>query len=158
MKIAMLSYNSILPTKGNGWVDGTLFMIQTENASGWGAQQMGFGTSAKLRELRDEGIDQVKGTVMGHWDQLADLLPELDKVVIYVGDSGSEHTIKYAAERKLDAEKAVFVLCDCNEPNKRSLIEENGFSKSHVIMCECGGRRTMARLASMFLETGQLAI
>lgn len=158
MKIAMLSYNSILSAKGNGWIDDSLFMIQSENASGWGAQQMGFGTPADLRELRNEGIGQVQGTVKSHWDQLADLLPELDKVVIYVGDRGSEHTIRYATERKLDAGKAVFVLCDCNEQNKRRLIEENGFGKAPVIMCECGGRRTMARLANTFLESGQLAI
>lgn len=157
MKIAMLSYNSILSAKGNGWIDDALFMIQSDNGKAYGAPQIGIGTIAELSKLRAEGIDQVQGAVIGHWDQLADLLPQLDKVVIYVGDSGSEHTIRYAAERKLGAEKAVFVLCDCNEHNKRRLIEENGFGKSPVIMCECGGRRTMARLANTFLETGQLA-
>jgi len=157
MKIAMLSYNSILSAKRNGWVDDALFMIQSDNGKAYGAPQIGIGTRAELSELRAEGIGQVQGAVIGHWDQLADLLPELDKVVIYVGDSGSEHTIRYAAECKLDAEKAVFVLCYCNEHNKRRLIEKNGFGKSPVIMCECGGRSTMAQLANTFLETGQLA-
>jgi hypothetical protein len=156
MKIAMLSYNSILSTKGNGWVDDALFMIQSDSGKAYGAPQIGIGTLPELQQMRNEGVSQVQGAVMRHWDHLADLLPELDKVVIYVGDNGSEHTIRYAAERKLDAKKAIFVLCDCNEQNKRRLIEENGFGKSPIIMCECGGRRTMARLANTFLETGQL--
>lgn len=156
MKIAMLSYNSILSSESNGWINDALFMIQSENASGWGAQQIGFGTRTELRKLRNEGIGQVQGTVMGHWDQLADLLPELDKVVIYVGDSGSEHTIKYAAEKGLSAEKAVFVLCDCNERKKRHLVAESGFEGAPIIMCECGGRRTMKNIAKNFLRDGQL--
>ena len=157
MKIAMLSYNSILPDKDNGWVRESLYMIQSDRGITHGVPQFVYGTLKDLHKVRYEGIDQVQGAVKNHWAQLAELLPKLDKVVVYVGDSGSEHTIRYAAEHGLGADKAVFVLCDCNEHSKRRIIQESGFGESPVVMCECSGRQTMAQLATTFLETGQLA-
>lgn len=156
MKIAMLSYNSILPHRKNGWVTDNLYMIQEENGKAFGAPQFAVGTLPQLGRLRDEGIHQVQQQVAGHWEQLADVLPDLDAVVIYVGDRGSEDTIQYAAERKLEPKKAMFVLCGCNEQNKRRMIAKNGFGKSHTLMCECGGRSTMADLAQKFIATGEL--
>jgi hypothetical protein len=154
MKIAMLSYNSILPEEGNGWVNGILFMIQSETGQAYGAAQ-----NAPLYlagAARAQGIQQVQGMVASHWDQLAEILPELDAVIIYVGDSGSEHTIKHAADHGLDPSKAIFVSCSCNRQGKAQLIREHGFEASPVIMCECGGRDTMYRMAKRFLETGRL--
>lgn len=157
MRIAMLSYNAILPDRQNGWVDESLYMIQSDKGKPFGAQQFGIGTLSELHQAREDGISQVHGMVKNHWEQLAAVLPELDAVVIYVGDNGSEHTIKYAAERQLESSKAVFVLCSCNMHNKKKLIAENGFGESRVVQCECGGRRMMARMANEFLQTGQLA-
>jgi len=156
MRIAMLSYNSILPDEDNGWVRDTLYMIQSDRGITHGVPQSVHGTLEELRQVRYEGIDQVQDAVRNHWTQLGELLPKLDKVVIYVGDSGSEHTISYAAEHGLSADKAMFVLCSCNQHDKRRLIKESGFGESSVIMCECSGRQTMARLATKFLETGTL--
>ena len=152
----MLSYNSILPDEDNGWVGDTLYMIQSDRGITHGVPQSVYGTLEKLRRVRYEGIDQVQDAVRNHWTRLGELLPELDKVVIYVGDSGSEHTIRYAAEHGLRAANAIFVLCDCNGNNKRRLIKESGFGESPVVMCECSGRQTMAQIATTFLETGTL--
>ena len=158
MKVAVISYNAILPERDNGWVTDSLFMIQSDRGTMFGAPQVGFGTSEKLREMRYDGINVVAQIVKGHWQLLAEALQSLDKVFIYVGDNGSEGTIQHAAENGLNPSKAVFVLCDCNEHAKRSLISANGFTESHVIMCECSGRRTMQRIANNFLESGRLPV
>ncbi len=157
-KIAVVSYNAILPDRDNGWVTDSLFMIQSDRGTMFGAPQVGFGTSEELRKMRYDSIGVVAQAVKGHWQLLAEILPSLDRVFIYVGDNGSEGTIQHAAENGLGPSRAVFVLCDCNEFSKRNLIREKGFETSPVIMCECSGRRTMNRIATNFMTTGRLPI
>lgn len=153
-RIAMLSYNTFLGTCQNGWVDGRLFLVQNDNGLVWGAPQL--GTESDEDSLTVLGIQEVKGQVGSHWQQLAEHLPTLDKVVIYVGDRGSEHTIEYAAKHGLDPEKAMFVFCDCNMSAKEAAIIRHGFACSRRISCECGGHGTMKRMADNFLATGEI--
>jgi hypothetical protein len=154
-KVAMLSYNTFLRGRPNGWVGDTLFVIQNDNGSKWGAPQ--FGPLSQRTELQAKGDQQIKDKVGGHWQQLAEHIPTLDTVVIYVGDRGSEHTIEHAAAHGLDPDKAVFVLCDCNMPAKQANINKHGFSRSKRIMCECGGHTTMQQMAERFIATGDIA-
>lgn len=156
-KAAMLSYNTFLRGVPNGWNEGNLFVIQNDNGQDWGAPQFGVATSlAGLDALAANGDQKVASTVAGHWDQLAAELLALDEVVIYVGDRGSEHTIKHAAEHGLDPAKAVFVLCNCNMSAKEAAIDSHGFGESRRVMCECGGQHTMRQMAEQFLATGHM--
>jgi len=148
MKIAAISYNSILSGRKNGWIDEGLFLIQNDPGQVFLAQQHVTGTIPERAKVRTQGISKVEGAVMSHWETLIEVLPQFDKVLIYVGDSGSKHTIRYASEHGLDAAKAIFILCDCNENKKRQLIRQYGFGESEVIMCECGGQLTMLKACS----------
>ncbi|MBI4120730.1 MAG: hypothetical protein HY457_00535 [Parcubacteria group bacterium] len=153
-KIAMLSYNTFLPGFSNGWVEGKLLLIQDRNGAPWGAPQ--FGPLAQKAVLQDQGDQQIARAVGSHWQQLTEHLPTLGRVIIYVGDRGSEGTIEHAAKHGLDPAKALFVFCDCNMRAKEALIKQHGFEGSPRVMCECGGHQTMAMIARKFLATGEL--
>jgi len=155
-KVAMLSYNTILPHRGNGWVTGNrnLYLIQDDNGKSWFEQRRELN-EAERRNSKD-AIGTVKNVVRHHWDQLSNMLNEFDQVIIYVGANGSEVAIECAAQSELPPEKAVFVMCNCNRMEKRVLMEKNGFGTSIVKTCECGGHRSMAKIAERFLETGHV--
>lgn len=153
-KAAMLSYNTFLPGVPNGWVEDSLFVIQGDNGQNWGAPQFAplliLDRAIKAAEL------SVTRKVGRHWEQLSEHLPLFDAVVIYVGDRGSEHTIRHAALHQLDPSKAMFVLCDCNMDAKEEAISRHGFAASKRIMCECGGHATMETMAKHFMATGSV--
>lgn len=157
-KVAMLSYNTFLSGHHpNGWIEDKLFVVQNDNGAKWGSLQVS-PTRAEIPSLKAKGIEEVQGFVANHWQQLSGIIPELDKVIIYVGDRGSEHTIEYAAKFGLKPDKAVFVLCDCNLGEKEEKINQHGFSTSKRIRCECGGHGIMNAIAKKFLATGELGI
>ncbi len=153
-KAAMLSYNTFLRGQPNGWLNESLFVIQNENGQKWAAPQN--VPIPKMFEEQVKGDQLVQNTVQGHWQQLSDQLPSFNHVVIYVGDRGSEHTIKHAAEHKLDPAKAIFVMCSCNIAGKENTIRRHGFGNSKLIACECGGQQTMQRMAERFIATGEM--
>lgn len=154
-KAAMISYNAFLGGAPNGWVNDSLFVIQNDNGEKWGEPQ--YAPLPLVDQVRRAAEKSVTNKVGRHWEQLSEHLPSFDTVVIYVGDRGSEHTIRHAALHKLDPSKAVFVLCDCNLDAKESAISKHGFAESRRVMCECGGHATMQSMARHFIATGSIA-
>ncbi len=144
MKIALVTYNSIFAVEKQGWITDDIFVIQDDNYRTWYVDRFGF--DAKNHSFQQRGVSKIEKVIGNHWLQLAAHLDEFDMVFIYVGDSGSERTIKFAKQNRLDPEKATFVMCHCNEDDKKSLIASCGFSKSTILMCECGGQITFSVL------------
>ena len=148
MKAAFVSYNSIgglragwhKSTEGN---DNEILVIPNSKGNQFATSTVG-----------SVGNDIVTDEITKLWQQLDQVVNQVDKVVVYVGDNGSEVAIKLAS--KLPAEKVAYVLCSCNERSKRAMIKEAGHAEAQIIMCECRGIRTMGRLCGDFLSTGKL--
>lgn len=147
----MISYNTFANEAKNGWKnngENNILLIQDPQGRPWGTTQSGISVS----EMAQESVNAINIA----WETLSTEIAKLDKVVIYVGSHGSEHAIKLAKESGLSDEKAIFVLCDCNQGSKERTIRDCGFENAKQIMCECGGRSTMGRMYSNFLSTGKL--
>lgn len=150
MRVAMISYNTFVKNEQNGWKtqDGNaVLLLQNEDGSQWGIPKgikMETGTSACIAQVNSL------------WNQLAQSLPTLDKVIFYVGAQGAERTIELAAEHGLTPDRAIFVLCDCNIAKKMNLLRSRGFSSSKLIDCSCGGHIVMKNIYNTILEGNAL--
>ena len=138
--IAFVTYNTVGDGLSSGWHgsgDRRAFVVQNSTGRRWGAStdpvRPGANTDANAGRVMDE-IDTL-------WGQLQQALSELDHVVVYVGDRGSEVAIDLAA--KLPASKVTFVLCSCNRYSKVAMIQRAGLTDARLIGCECGGHGTM---------------
>ena len=154
MRIAMISYNTFVDNEQNGWKNNgnnSVLLLQNTDGSRWGVDQ-GATNAAELQAGADDCVSKVNDL----WSQLVVALPELDKVVFYVGSYGAERAIELAAEHGLTPDRAVFVFCDCNMARKMEVVRSRGFSSSRVVDCECGGHNTMRYLYDNALNRGIL--
>lgn len=146
MKAAFLSYNAI-PGFNSGWHKGEVhsaLVIPNSRGDQLAAVFMG-----------ESGNNAVTDEITRLWIRLSESLSDIDKVIVYVGDNGSEVAIDLAG--RLPANQVVYVLCDCNLEAKRQKIAGNGHQRAKEIICECRGMSTMSRLAREFLRSGQIS-
>ena len=144
-----LTYNSIGDpgTFGSGPIErggNTAVIVQHGRGQQWGVPQMG----------SPNHVDIARTLVTELGSQLPESLENIDRVVVYVGDRGSEGAIDIAS--RFPAEKVSFVLCRCNMTAKQASVNRK-CKGAQVIMCECGGNRTMRGLVEAFLTSGELS-
>lgn len=147
MKVAFFSYNAFVSNTVNGWNNGTnnnVLLVQDPQGRPWGTQQTGISTD----EMAQESVSAIENG----WQGMASEINNLDKLYIYVGSYGAEHAIKLARENNIPSEKVTFVMCDCQLGNKKSMIQKCNYQDAEVIMCECGGRDTMATLYYKYMK------
>lgn len=170
-KAAFLTYNSIGEPGAfpNGVVESdgnTAIIVQHPKGKRWGAQVQGLGeplrgdTPGLAPEGTAEREDQ-RGIFASERERLVATLyadffdqgqvDDIDFLVIYVGTGGSEGAIELAAQ--VPHEKVRIVMCDCNLWYKQELFNQHQLDVPYL-MCECGGRATMARLVKQFLQSG----
>ena len=165
--VAFVTYNSVGEGLSSGWHESNgrrALVVQNTKCARWagpGPLATAFlymmddvvGREA-TRDADRQAHDARRGEIGNVWTELQKSLPELDHVVVYVGTGGSEHAIELAS--KLPAHQVSFVLCDCNLRRKTAMIAEAGLSDAGVVLCECGGHRTMKLLFQDFMATGEL--
>lgn len=143
--VAFLTYNTVGQGLSNGWHEGPdgrrAFVLQNTRGLTWFATRI-----SESSRVRDEIADL--------WTKVLENLSDLDQIVVYVGDSGSERAIELAAT--LPASKVTFVLCDCNWSSKTGRIKSAGLADATQVDCECGGHRTMRKLLNNFMQSGEL--
>ena len=145
-KIGFITYNS-LPGLQSGWInssDGARSALIVQDTKGRGALKDG---------QRTRTTEEIRADIAKSWESLDASLSELDQVVIYVGDSGSEDAIERAA-KKVPVEKLLFIGCSCGIERKEALVQSAGLGSACRILCECGGHRTMTAMVKSFLEGG----
>jgi hypothetical protein len=86
--------------------------------------------------------------------ELERCLPELDHIVIYVGESCMEEAIEVARRVK---GSATFVGCRCGMDSKFLLLQQAGFALEQTLVSECWGTETMGKLVDSFLSSGSWA-
>lgn len=146
MKVAMFSYNGFISGEKNGWkrgVNNDILLIQDPQGRPWGTTQSGISISAMTEESH-VAIETV-------WQALEIEIPELDKIIIYIGSYGAEKAIELAKKNNIPSNKITFVMCDCGLSNKQRIIRSCSYEQAEVIMCECGGQSTMSRLYYRYL-------
>lgn len=151
--VAFITYNNLGGVADSGWheQDGRkALVLQGTTGRPWLADQ----TVPKGSTQFEQDVKLVSNTIGDLWSQLVAAISDLDQVVVYVGDSGSEHAIELAAQ--LPPEKVTFVLCSCGWSRKTSRIQSRGLSGARVVQCECGGRSTMGGMFRSFMNQGQL--
>jgi hypothetical protein len=171
-KAAFLTYNTVgepgLFQNGTTERDGhQAIIVQHPQGQRWGASVDGVNPvqsspglapvgSPMGERQRDAFVETRKAAVASIYGGFLDETPldELDFLVIYVGTNGSQGAIELAA--RVPKEKVRFILCDCGYFGKLKDIAANGMEEVPVLMCECGGRRTMARLVEEFFATGNV--
>ena len=144
-KHGFLTYNTVGNPQAfaNGWHrdgDREVFVASHPKGKTWGA---GVGTLHETARI-------ASGVVAQTFEKIEDILEELDRLYVYVGDSGSEGAVALAS--RLPAHKVTFVICDCNLGTKWATVRSQGLCGSGEILCECGGHRTLERLARQFLQ------
>ncbi len=151
LSIALYTYNQIEGAK-DGWNernDRRAFVIQGSQA--WAAGQAPGEYTEGPGEV-DRRIGLRLDTINKLWAESAGVIGSAKHVFIYLGSSASKRAIELASQ--LAPERMSFVLCDCAFHMKDGLIVQAGLSSAAQIMCECGGRRTMAKILETYLETG----
>ncbi len=169
-KALFLTYNTVgdgsypKVTERNGH---SALIVQHPRGQRWGASVQGrdpVGERQTLEDARDGAerremldiekmrVNLVNDLYAGAFDPKA--IDEVDFIVIYVGAGGSEGAIELAAT--LPKEKVRFLFCDCNLGAKHRCIVENGLEEVPFLVCECGGRASMAGILEAFLETGNV--
>ena len=162
--IAFVTYNTVGDSLSSGWHesgDRRALVLQNTYGLKWGSDAV---LGREARNLADvvlsqaervaTGASHLRGEIGNLWEQLQQALLELDHVVVYVGNRGSEYVIELAAQ--LPADKVTFVACDCGLTYKEALIERAGLAASELVLSECGGHRAMRRLFNSFMATGEL--
>lgn len=146
LKAAFLTYNRVgnLSNGWNGEGDHQVFVASHPRGQRWGAEG----------DTLHEQTRTIETALGAAFEQIEAILSEIDLLVVYVGDSGSEGAIELAS--RMPAHKVAFVFCSCNFSRKRSLVAESGMSQSQVISCECGGHGTMGALANQFIQSGSI--
>lgn len=153
--VAFVTYNTVGDKLSSGWHgsdDRRAFVIQNSRGYDWAVKET--STPADFDRLDTANVNRVRDEIGTLWGQLQEALPALDHVVVYVGSQGSERAIALAAQ--LPADKVTFVGCDCGLAIKAALIMAAGFNPSQLVLCECGGRRSMRRFYEAYMETGEL--
>jgi hypothetical protein len=152
MQAALISYNTFVNGETNGWKsrgDNRVLLLQNGENQQWGIPQAG-DLATWMKAVKDQ-VDPL-------WVQLLGELRAIDMVVMYVGTYGAEQIIDLAADNGLSAERAAFVLCDCNMGRKTAIIRKRGFAQAPTFMSECGGHSTMRELYRGLLRTGRLPV
>lgn len=151
--VAFVTYNNLGGAAGNGWHEQNgrkALVLQGTTGRPWLADQTARKGSAQFAQ----DVELVGNTIDDLWSQLSASISDLDQVVVYVGDSGSENAIELAAQ--LPAEKVTFVLCSCGRSAKISRIQGKGLATASIVSCECGGRSTLGSMFRRFMDQGQL--
>lgn len=155
--VGFVTYNTV--GQGNypdGWHerDGfRAFLLQNSKGEKYAVENATGKDGWKSDDFRRS---QYKGVVSEEvetlWGKLRTILPELDHLVVYVGASGSENAIAYAAE--LGADKVTIVACDCGLSQKERLLQQHDLLAATKVLCGCGGRRAMEALFEAYMNTG----
>lgn len=160
-KVAFLTYNTVGDGMANGWHEGPsgrcAYVLQNSMCNRFAVDQLldGAVVPPPGYDRREEKyVNRVRDEIGTLWGKLQEVVCELDHVVVYVGSKGSERAIALAAQ--LPAAKVMFVGCDCGLSIKTALVMAAGMTDARMILCECGGRRTMQALFEHFMETGEL--
>lgn len=162
--VAFVTYNTVGDGLSSGWHesgDRRALVLQNTYGLKWGSDAV-LGREARnfaeaflaQAERVATGASHLRGEIGNLWRQLQEALLELDHVVVYVGNRGSEYAIELAAQ--LPADKVTFVACDCDFPYKEAMIARAGLAASELVLSECGGHQTMRRLFNSFMATGEL--
>lgn len=154
--VAFVTYNTVGDNLSSGWHASNgrrAFVLQNTKGQRWGARIDPDVPAGDLRQTK-ECADRVADEIGSLWRELQRALPELDHIVVYVGSRGSERAIALAAQ--LPASKVTFVGCECGLFQKEVLIRAAGMAEWRLVLCECGGHRTMERLFQRFMNTGEL--
>jgi|SRR3989338_4532902 len=141
--VAFVTYNS-LDGFPNGPIERnrrTALIVQDTN---------GRGSLSEGKRTRTK--DEIKAVIEGQWNTLESALPNLDRLVVYVGAGGSGRAIELAA--KLPPEKLTLIGCSCGIEEKEAMVQKAGLGGVDRRLCECGGHRTMIAMINVFLETG----
>lgn len=156
MNVAMISYNTFVNGESNGWKtngENRVLLLQNEDGKKWSRRQVLIMNEAdRAEEIWGRETRQAAYPL---WNELKEALPTIEKVVIYVGEK-AELMIELATSGGLTADRAIFVMCDCNMGRKMDMIRSRGFSSSKVIECECGGHNMMLRMYHNALMKGKL--
>ena len=158
MKIALVSYNIFLDDEESGWKsqgDNSVYLLQN-SGHGYRVCDEKFAAPQGAKRDAEDSIALVQSQINKHWQILADILSELDFVVVYIGTHGAERAIELAHARQLDPQKVIFVLCDCKKKAKLELLGQFGFARSQRITCECGGHESMRRIYHHILDDGKI--
>lgn len=140
---AFITYNVMDGDVASGWHEsGKRRALVLQNTRGEGTWGNTIGVAARRKQSRTL------------WQQLQNVLPEIDHVVIYVGTRGSEIAIMLSAQ--LPTNKVTYVMCSCGRDNKIALIRMAGMFAARRINCACGGHGTMRDLFDSFMETGEI--
>lgn len=150
MKLGVLTYNTVGRTGAfpNGWHqngDHAVLVASHPRGQVWGV----VGKNAH------DQAHSCASTIQEAFQQIEGDLEQLDCVLVYVGDSGSEGAVSLVS--RLPASKVHFVLCRCNIAAKMQLIHSMGLGASRTTLCECGGHATLERLVRQFLQDGVVA-
>lgn len=153
---AFVTYNNLGGGIANGWHerDGRRGLVLQNTKGHLFVARREPNTPAGESRLDMDSVQRVKDEIGNLWGQLQKSLPELDLIVVYVGDSGSERAIELAAT--LPATKTVFVACNCGWGRKMAKLHAVGLSAARVVECGCGGHGTMGWLFERFMATGEL--
>ena len=155
MRVAMISYNAFVHGEENGLKErggNSVLLLQNETGSKWGLLQV------RKRNDDPSWYAQANAIVGPLWMKLVDEMETIDKVVIYVGATGSERVIELAEQHGLVPEKAVFVMCDCGIHAKKEILVAYGYATSQVIECECGGQDAMLQIYDRVLRDGSMPV
>lgn len=143
-KIAIITYNRIgdgqfdngIIKKQHAW----LHIAQNGHRSKWAADP-DYGSG----DGRNQTRSRTAAAVVAQFD-----LSVMNHTYVYVGASGGEEAIRQT--RNLDPNKVTYVLCNCNYGTKKSMIRQHGNHGAAIMECECGGRKTLERVAQDLLR------
>lgn len=141
-RIAIVTYNRIGEGQySNGVIqrgDRQIFIAQNGHRSEWAADP---GVDREqTRGIRAAVVTDVLSSVN---------LKDMDRVFLYVGTSGGEEAIRQTAD--IPADKVTYVMCFCNDSQKRQMIRAQGNASARIVHCECGGRDALERILKELL-------
>lgn len=138
----------------NGWHEAggrRALVLQNTCGVAWGASPVQTTDPSDIahqkwdRQLATTEVDRL-------WRVLETTLSQVDRLIVYIGSSGSERAVELAST--FDPDRVVYVGCDCGEARKIRLLGQVGYY--NMRRCKCGGHHTMKRLFEEFLETGKI--
>jgi len=143
-KIAFITYNYIWNWEYKNWIIKThnreIYVSQSEDSQ-IKHRDLGWKEYRVLDNKRDDKdfVNKVLDNVV--W-QIK--LEEMDHTYLYIGKKTAQELI--SRTKNLVAEKITYVICDCDEYEKRKNISDYGRKWANITMCECGWRKTMKHL------------
>lgn len=144
-KIAFITYNYIWNWEYKNWAIKTtsnkeIYISQSEDSQikhrdlGWKEYRV-LDNKRNDKDFVKNVLDNVVGQIK---------LEEMDHTYLYVGKKTAQELI--SRTKDLVAEKITYVICDCDEYEKRENIRKYGKEWADIVMCECGWRTTMKDL------------